>query len=121
MIVSYHVGTGNQSQGHCKSSRCSYLLSFLSSPQEGFLILKCNLSSPNIYLVFQSKLETEECVLRKRHVEYEIDISIFFCNFTKSSLCDKRYLNNLGTSTTPSVETPVQKGEPQESQSQTKN
>lgn len=65
MIVSYRLGTGKQSQGHCKSSMCSYLLSFLSSPQEGFLILKYNLSSANIYLVFQAKLETEECVLRK--------------------------------------------------------
>lgn len=104
------------------ASALSYLLSFLSSPQEGFLILKYNLSSPNIYLVFQAKLETERCVLRKRQTEYQIDISIFFFSFTKSSLCNKRYLDNMGTPTTkPSVETPMQKEEPQESQSQTKN
>lgn len=45
-----------------------------------------------------------------------------FCSFTKSSLCDKRYLSDMGTSTTtPSAEAPMQKGEPQESQSQTEN
>lgn len=36
MIVSHHVGPGDRTQVLCKSKKCSYLLSHLSSPKDPF-------------------------------------------------------------------------------------